>query len=57
MNKEFVETYKMNMLIVGLEREYKLHNYELKIRRKLIEIAEIKEIVRIIGGDNWCRAK
>ena len=47
----------MKFLTVGLEREYKLHNYELKIRRKLIEIAEITEIVRIIGGENWCRAK
>ena len=57
MNKEFVETYKIKILMVGLEREEKLHNYELKIRRKLIEIAEIKEIVRIIGGENWCRTK
>jgi len=41
----------------GIEREYELHEYELKIRSELIEIAESKEIARRRGGENWSCAK
>jgi len=57
MNKDFDEVYKMKIVKSGKERESKLHNYDLKVIRELIERYETKERVRTRGEENWSRAR
>ena len=53
----FDEVYKTKILQSGKEKESKLHNYDLKFIRELIERYETKERVRTRGGENWSRTR
>ena len=57
MNKDFDEVYNMKIVRSGKERESKLHKYDLKVIRELIERYETKERVRTRGEENWSRAR
>ena len=50
MNKYFDAIYKMKIVKSGKERESKMHNYDLKVIRELIERYETEERVRKRGG-------
>ena len=56
MNKAFDEVYKIKIVKSGKERKSKLHNYDLKVIRELIERYETNERLITKGGENWSRA-